>query len=288
MDRLLVPIANPETADRLLDGAIDVAADAGAEIHVLHIITAPPQLSLEHVPDEQVEAGEALLEDAVERAKAAGVEAQGRLRLGRSVGGGIVTVAKDIPADLVWLGWRGRPRRRDIILGSYIDHVLSEAPCDVIVERIEQNPPAIESILVPVAGGPNTTFAAEIAAAMARRHDAAITLCSVIDPGAEESVEENARAVMRTADSRITGIERVEHRVVRGEDVVESILELEADHDLTVLGAAGDRLLDSLRVGDVPERVGRSAENAVMMVKRRQSVTETVIDRARGRIRRLF
>lgn len=39
---LLVPVANPETVERLLDTAIDVARGQSMRIVVLHVVEVPP------------------------------------------------------------------------------------------------------------------------------------------------------------------------------------------------------------------------------------------------------
>ncbi|MDQ2049942.1 universal stress protein [Natronolimnohabitans sp. A-GB9] len=116
---------------------------------------------------------EAVLEYALERARERDVSATGRIRSGRSVSSGVLAIAgdEDERVETILLGWRGRPRRRDVVLGGHIDEILADAPCDVLVERIDPDRPAdVSSVLVPVAGGPNTDLAARVAGSIARIH----------------------------------------------------------------------------------------------------------------------
>ena len=43
---LLVPVANPKTADRQLETAIDIAADRSYRILLMYVLEVPSQLSL--------------------------------------------------------------------------------------------------------------------------------------------------------------------------------------------------------------------------------------------------
>ncbi|MFU8869852.1 universal stress protein [Natronococcus sp.] len=283
-DRLLVPVANPETADRLLDTAIDLAADRDLEILVLLVVTVPMQVPLGEARQQfDVDDQEALVADAVERATGYGVSASGRVRFGRSVADGVRGVAVDESVDAILLGWRGRPRRRDVVLGSYIDDILADAPCDVLVKRIDRDRRAVSSVLVPVAGGPNTEFAAETAGALARAHDARIELVTVVPDREEETVAE-ARALLNRTAPALGAVESVEQTVLEGA-VVETIVERSSDHDVTVVGAAEGGFLRRALVGDVPEAIGREAEGAVIMVKRKQDVPEALWRRLRDRLR---
>ncbi|WP_306056418.1 universal stress protein [Natronococcus wangiae] len=283
-DRLLVPVANPETADRLLDTAVDIAADRDPEILVLTVVTVPMQLSLEQARREfDIDEREALVDDAVERVRGYGTSATGRIRFGRSVAGGICGVASAEGVETILLGWHGRPRRRDIVLGSHIDDVLADAPCDVLVKRIDRDRLAVSSVLVPVAGGPNTEFAAETAGAIARAHGARIELVTVV-PDREEATVAEARDLLNRTTPALGAVESVEQTVLEGA-VVETIVDRSAAHDVTVVGAAEGGHLRRALVGDVSEAIAREAEGAVLMTKRKQGVSDALWRRIRNRLR---
>lgn len=153
-ETLLVPVANPETAARLLDTAIDIAHGRSMRIVVLHVVEVPPQVPLSAGDSLIGDDGEEVqfLDDAVERVTDAGVAVESRIRYARDVATGIVGAVDAYDADGLLVGWRGRPRRRDVILGSFLDRILAEAPCDVFVKRIRTPSRDIDSVLVPVAG----------------------------------------------------------------------------------------------------------------------------------------
>ncbi|MEY7851608.1 universal stress protein [Natrarchaeobius sp. A-rgal3] len=285
--RLLVPVANPETANRLLDTAVDLAADRNLEIHVLSVVTVPMQLSLSQARS-SLETGdrEELVDDAVERARGYGVDASGRIRFARSVASGICGVATDVDAEEVLLGWRGRSRRRDVVLGSHIDAVLADAPCDVLVERIDRDRAPVSSVLVPVAGGPHTTFAASVAGSLARTYDARVELLTVV-PDRTEAAVADARGLLTRTSPALDAVSSVEETVLEG-PVVETIVDRSERHEITVVGAAEAGLFRRVLVGDIAEAVGREADGTVLMVKRHEPVSSALRRRARDRVGSLF
>lgn len=135
-----------ETSLRALQRASLFAARDGAELHVLHVFTAPSRhLSFaETVP---------LIPPHVEKAYRDGLERQlvefaspiaavhPGLRL-RTVcydynahRSGIVEYAKSAAADLIVLGTRGRTNLRDILLGSTAEKALGESPCSILAVK---------------------------------------------------------------------------------------------------------------------------------------------------------
>ncbi|TYT60601.1 universal stress protein [Natrialba swarupiae] len=278
---LLVPIANAETATRQLDTAIDLATDRSYRIVLLYVLEVPPQLSLQDgrrylLEDED----EQLLADAADRVESAGIPVESRIRIARGVATGIVGGAEEYAADAILLGWRGRPPREEVILGSYLDTILRNAPCDVLVKRVKTPTPEIDSVLVPVAGGPHDGYAAEAAGAIARRNDASVTLLHVVDPDDLELSEDEAQALLEDTADSFSGVDSVERTVLESTDVAGTITDQTTHHDLTVLGVSRGGLIQRRLLGTISEAVGRHAAGTVILAKRHDPVP--------SRLRRLF
>ncbi|MWV41204.1 universal stress protein [Natrialba sp. INN-245] len=278
---LLVPIANAETATRQLDTAIDLATDRSYRIVLLYVLEVPPQLSLQDgrrylLEDEN----EQLLADAADRVESAGIPVESRIRIARDVATGIVGGAEEYAADAILLGWRGRPPREEVILGSYLDTILRKAPCDVLVKRVKTPTPEIDSVLVPVAGGPHDRYAAEAAGAIARRNDASVTLLHVVDPDDLELSEDEAQALLEDTADSFSGVDSVERTVLESTDVAGTITDQTPHHDLTVLGVSRGGLIQRRLLGTISEAVGRHAAGTVILAKRHDPVP--------SRLRRLF
>lgn len=127
----------------------------------------------------------------------------------------------------------------------------------------------VESILVPTAGGPHAPFAAEIARAIARPNDAHVEVLSVITPEADD---EEARSNVDTVVADLDDV-HASTAVVEGNDVAATIVERSADHDVTIIGASREGLLQQLVFGAIPEDVGRQAKGTVIMAKRNLGIT---------------
>ena len=270
-ETILVPVANPETAERLLDTAIDIARDQSMRIVVLHVVEVPPQLPLSEgdVLIEDNGGGVQFLDDTVEQAADAGVQVESRIRYARDTATGIVGAVDAYDADSMLVGWRGRPRRRDIILGSFLDRILAEAVCDVFVKRIRTPSTDINSILVPVAGGPHCELAVELAGTIAPQRDAEVHLLHVTHPDAQVSKQGDTSALLRDYESVFDDIDiSVESTIIRSDHVAGAITDETVNHDLTILGATRDPFLKRKLVGSVAEGVGRTAASPVIVTRK--------------------
>ncbi len=269
--QLVVPIANPESAEPLMLTAIDVARDMDAEIHVISVVTVPQQTPLDE-GRRFVENERTVLEEAMTLADDTDVPVRGTIRIGHDVAPAILNTIEQYDSDAVLMGWRGRGRRRDFVLGSNVDQVVTQAECDVLVERISP-PEDVDSILLPTAGGPHAEYAAEIAQAIARPRDARIDVVYVVSPDADETERENARELLASTTNVLEGYDRVETRILEGRDVADRIVEESDEYDHTIIGATREGLLQQVVFGGIPEEVGRRAEHTVIMAKRYQGIT---------------
>lgn len=271
---VLVPVANPETADRQLDTAIDIAIDRSYRILLVYIVDVPSQLSLKDgrrylLADDD----EAMLSDAAARVEAAGVPVDKRIRMARGVSTGIVGAAGKYDVDTILMGWRGRPPRQDVILGNHIDRVLRDAECDVLVKRIKTpRPEPVERVLVPVAGGPHEGLATDTAASIASRNDAAVTLLHVRESDDPERTDNEAKTLLAETAAAFDDSQSVDRRIVESDDVAGTITDSTSEHDVTVLGTSRGGLVQRALLGTISEAVGRHAANTVILAKRHDPV----------------
>ncbi|WP_229773899.1 amino acid permease [Halocalculus aciditolerans] len=264
--QVVVPVANPETAAHLMRTAIDMARENDGEILALSVVTVPQQTPLnegrEFVDDERE-----LLTQTMEIAEDEDVPVSGTVKIGHQVSTAILNTIEQHDSDAVILGWRGRSRRRDFVLGSNVDDVVTGAKCDVLVERIDGEVEDVERILVPTAGGPHADLAAEVAQAISRTTRARVDVAHVVSPDASEADRSDAAALVDALASRLSDDIDIGTRVLEG-DVADAIVNASEEYDLTVIGASREGLLQQLVFGAVPEAVGERAKGTVIMVKR--------------------
>lgn len=273
---IMVPVANAETAARQLDTAIDVAADRSYRIFLLFVLDVPPQLSLKDgrrylLEDED----EAMLDEAAARVESHGIPVEKQIRMARGVATGIVGAVESHDVDAILMGWRGRPPREDVILGTHLDRVVRNAACDVLVQRIKTpRTDPVESILVPVAGGPHDEFAAESAASIARQHDASVTLLHVYAAESDDAdlSRSDATAVLAQTANAFDGVDSVDREVVEADDVAGTITDWTANHDVTLLGVSRGGLIRRRLLGTISRSVGRHAAGTVILAKRHDPI----------------
>lgn len=130
----------------------------------------------------------------------------------------------------------------------------------------------IESILLPISGGPHTDFAGEIARSIARVRGAHVELVRVVDPDAPAEDHADAETMLENSLSEFDDVD-AEATVVEDNDVSQAIAGWTAAHDLTILGATREGLLQKVIFGSIPEEIGERAENTVILARQNLGIT---------------
>lgn len=280
--RLVVALANPEHVDQLMRTAIDLARAHDGRLEVVSVIHKHATSPFRLFEEEQIRqefAGEtsAVLERAVAVAEDANVPIGEHLRVGRDIADVILSVVGEVGADAVLLGWQGRSRASDMVLGTTVDPVVRKAPCDVYVERVGPTAEDVERILLPTDGGPHIAAATDLAGAIARANDASVTVRSYRPADADDAAREDAHTCIEEATAQLQPIP-VEGALREAENVSAAILEDGRTHDLIVLGATRERRFQQRVVGSVATVVAEKA-NIPIVISRRDT-GPTLLDRA--------
>ncbi len=261
--RILVPVANPVIAKKLVRLAEIIARQKDGVVFVMSVVKVPIQTPPSAVVGEIKEAKERL-EDLIEFLA---VPAGGVLKAGHDVAEAIITTAEEIQADLILMGWRGRTFRRDTVLGSTIDPVLMKAGCDVAVVRFSygERMPEFGKILVPSAGGPHVELACEIAENIARERKGKVKLMYV---GKSDEDKKEAEKLFENLSKRYFDGLNVEWEFIMDPDPAKRIAEEAEKHDITLLGASGRTFLYNFLRGLFPEKVIRRTDSTVIVTRR--------------------
>jgi len=268
---VLVPVANQEQA-RILGqiGSIMALANQG-EVLALHAVRVPPQLTLGEGRFFLKE-GRAYLETVIQQAKECDVPVHTMIRLCRRVTDAVRKTADENASDLIVLGWPGYTRTAGRLFGSVIDPIVDNPPTDIAVVRHRARR-AMRSILVPVAGGPNSRLAVRMAVGMAEsctERPVEVVLLHVVPVGARAAARVRAEQVIRDALDG-SNYEHIERRIVEGTNVADTVLAQAEGCDLVVVGSTEEPLFRNLLVGPIPTQIAEKASVTVIMVKRRSS-----------------
>lgn len=275
---VLLPVANESMARPLAQfGSLLAEARAG-ELFALNVIRVPAQLG---VTDGRafLREGRPLLEQVVDVGREVDVPVRTMLRLGRDIGDSIISAARTREADLMVLGWPGQTGHADQAFGTVIDLMAKNPPCDLVVVKLRQRNVSMlpKRILLPIAGGPNTRMALEVALAQADVIEqrggqfpevVALSLQTEGELNADQLEELHTKMVN---DLEIEGMP-IELKIVAADDVVEGILREAAGFDQIIIGASDEGLLEQSLFGSIPQRVAEEAPMTVVMVKRHDLV----------------
>ena len=174
----------------------------------------------------------------------------------------VEAVGREKP-DLLLIGWR-RPGWD--LLGTTVNAVLRDPPCDVAVVRGSFT--RARRLLVPVRGGRYAHLAVAVAVAIARKRGGSVTLLHVSEPGRRASL-----GIYRSIGD-LAFDEHVEHLVSRSGDPAEVIGQELEQRDAIVFGATA-REGASDQLGPVGSAIIRSARPS-LIVRTRAPVASAV------------
>ncbi|MFC7233687.1 universal stress protein [Saliphagus sp. GCM10025308] len=187
---VLVAVANPEHAEQLVRTASDLARLLESYVTIVSVAVKPSSSPFSVYKDETIV--ERFAQDTQELLDAAitvapeDVPIEREIVVGRTIADGVLKAIRRTDARALVIGWHDSRSRTDAILGTNLDQLIENAQCDLYVERIGYEANGVDSILVPVAGGPHVRPATLAAKAIAARNDATVHLLSVVEPDVDE------------------------------------------------------------------------------------------------------
>ena len=283
--RVLVPVNDPAEALASINLAATLAGQQEGEVILLQVVQVPDQVNVA-VGRRWAQRRLDTLAKVAEQVK--GVPIRLVIRLARDVPRAIIGSANEEDCLLIVMGWRGPTLARRAELGPVLGPVLNEAPCDVIVVKGRELK-AIRRVLVPTAGGPHAPLAAKIGLGLVRESGGKLTLLNVLrsDQADTSAMEEARRHIAQTA-ADLGSLSSVTIRIDVSPDVVSGILAAAEDHDLILLGATEESILDQALFGRLPEKVAGRTRKPVAIVKRYRGLTQTWARKAWQTIYNLF
>ncbi|MHB8958744.1 MAG: glucosyl-3-phosphoglycerate synthase [Candidatus Limnocylindrales bacterium] len=278
--RILIPVANPLTAEELIRIGASLLEPRTGELSALGIVEVPEGMPLSEGATRARQARR-LLQRVLDYVPE-GTTIHPLVRIGRHAAAGIVEAAAEQEADLLIFGWGGKsaPGRDGSpapTISPTIDEVVREAPCDIAVVK-QRGSREIRRILVPVRGGPHAELALRFADALAHQHDATVAVIHFVPAGVTEPVRAQAeKALAAFVRQHITA--RAEPVLRETRNVRTSILR-EAEHaDLVVMGASAPPGEPGTSLfGALPEAIAQRARASVIVVKTREAIGRHTFD----------
>jgi len=295
--RLLVPLANPETAPALLRWAVAIAHQRNYEVECLQIIVisrhqSPDETAVKTIPSRR------LLRLAERMGRDWNVPVHTQVRVAHDVAQAMLETIDERHIDLVLMGWKGSTGTPGRIFGNVADTMIRQAPCDVILVKMGKTafPPSprkretprsgkisvsttagdrlaspklsFQRWLVPIRGGPSGLATVKLLPGLvSMTANPEIRLCQVFGPGtysADPGVLDQALAFLERQVSC-----PVISTSLCANSVQDALIDLaQKDQcDVIVLGASREGLLHSVVKGNIPEAIASNCDCTVMLVR---------------------
>ncbi len=273
--RILIPVANPATAEELVKLGADLLDPRAGELTALGIVEVPEGMALSEGATRARHARR-LLQKVLDFAPQ-GTAIHPIVRIGRHAAEGIIEASAEQEADLIIFGWGGKALgSRDgnpAVFSPTIDEVVRDSPADIAVVK-QRGSKEIRRIIVPVRGGPHAELAVRYADAIATRHDALVSVLHFVPPGITLAVRAQAEhALAQFLRQHLKG--RGEGIVREAANVRNAILREAEKADLVVMGASAQPAGangESYLFGALPEAIAARARPTVVVVKTRDAI----------------
>ena len=304
--RILLPLANPRTARDLVRIGSGVSNGRPTRITALGVVEVPESDSLSQGAT-QARTSRRLLQRVLGFGDEEGVEIRTMVRIGRRAADGVIEAVAEEHADLVIFGWGGPPTPSQAaraeaeasearlsglapvaapVFSQTIDAVVRESPCDIAVVK-QRGLENVNSILVPVRGGPHAELAMRLARDLGKRFDAQVVVLHVVPRGiGERALQREAQALDRFLAEH-GGSRRVKGLIREAISVKTAIVREASHHELVIMGAAaqpsdaGSAADGRYLFGSVPEAVASRARPTVIVVKTKQQLGTATFEQLR-------
>ncbi len=262
-NKILVPMANPQTQKALLAFSRILLARMGGKIVVVAVKNVPKGTDFYEALSN---AGETLgiIERSVELAAAENIHIKPILRASRNVSQGIIHVAEEEKCDLIVMGF---PQSRDNGKSEILEETLKTSLTDVVVLNLKIEPERahleIEKIGLYLPHFRHLNLMLMCAAAIAERRGGRIVIFGFLPPGYSEKQKARIDRLIVSGLFNLKTTALYEVRLEVSENHEEDIVSMSAGFDVLVMGL--DRIKDL--ESSLPFRVSRRAECSVLLVK---------------------
>jgi chloride channel protein, CIC family len=273
--RILLPLANPEHIDALLQIAEAIAKYHQYEIQCLRVICVPnyvfpAQAEVETAADRQ------LMQQLEDWGKASGISLHTQIRVATDISEAILETITREQIDLLLMGWKGKSSGIESIFGNVVDTLILQAACDLMLIKLGTASHAFpqqlalrHKWLIPTTGGDRINKLLTILPALANLHPVPpkIQLCQISSanlgrrytPDFEQAVE----LLKNTLSCPIFSL------LITSDSVSKAVIELtqHKKYGLVILGASNEGLLQNVINGNIPEAIAHHANSTVIIFR---------------------
>jgi CIC family chloride channel protein len=207
-----------------------------------------------------------------------------QIRASHDTAQAILETIKERHISLILMGWKAEPPTSPgRVFGSVVDTLIRQAPCSLMLVKLGHReevlfdgttvtscplPIAWNHWLVPIAGGPNSSYAVELLPALTSHGSAPkLKLVQVFPPSLllpdTTRLEKAAYFLSHKLSTTVAAIP------LRSYSVSDAVINLSQTEqcDVVVLGASREGLLQQVVHGNIPEAIARGVDSTVILVR---------------------
>ncbi len=259
--QIMVSVANPNNALSMVKTTYVLGEAKNARINLLHMVPVPEEVPLSDAGKFMMEGKEAIVEAMLSLILKFPITTT--IRYCRNIARGILSALKEKKVNLLIMGWHGRPRSSVFRLGRTIDYIMERAHSNVLILK-GCGYKSYKRILVPVAGGPNSVFALEVASILAEKDNGSVTALMV---NADNKNSDIHNLPELHKNSRQINFNRITSKHINAPDVSQAILNEADTYDLVVIGATRDPLLRQVTKESISHTIAKKCRRPLIMAK---------------------
>ncbi|MFQ6127598.1 MAG: amino acid permease [Thermoplasmata archaeon] len=263
--RVMVPIKGHEDMP-LVDFGASLAKDRNGELTILSVFEVPRATPLKSVGFGEVHASIKDMGRLEKAARNKEIKVHALLKISHDVYEAIIRTIEDEDVNLIVLGWTGGPPSQRRIFGTNIDYLVQKAPSDVVVFKFRGMGRKLKSILLLAGHEWHASHAAEVAANIARRHGAVITVLGVVTDESKRGLDQKAveRLFKICEENRVSA----NKKLVTSHDYVSSVVAESESRDLLVMGASTYWPLTKYVFGPIRDSIAAKTETPILMLRK--------------------
>jgi len=264
--RVFLPLREFDDPDLVEFGAV-VAKERDGELSLLNVVEIPGNLPPKAIKFRYVDDRIHGLQKLARIGERMGVDTRAVVKIGHRPYEIILDTLREEDVNLLVMGWRGERVEGDRrVLGSNIDYLIENAPCDLVVFKTKGLRHPIERIVVLSSPLWSARGVDDIALILAKHHRAKLTVLSIVeDPATAEAIKADTRELLEKVLA--AGLD-IEQKVVYSKGYESTALRESADADLLLVQASPPGGVRRYSLGPVEDRIAKLAQVPVLIFRK--------------------
>jgi len=265
-NQILVPLLTrefPALTDQLKI-ATTLARVTGASLTVINPVGTPLQAPSEYRHEVSDSDEAELLKWVFDQTTESLPRVDGKCVYTRSVVTGVLRAVRTRNVDTLVVPGSSRKGRLRM---EITERIAAHTDADVVVVNGQTGFEDPASILLPIAGGPHSGLAADVATSIATGSDAWIDILHVISEGTSDHQRDTAEELVDDIYRRIDRPDTTTRWVLETSDITTSIIDQSRCYDLTVIGAPTKGRLRKFMFGSTSQSVRKNAGSVVLSAR---------------------